>query len=56
MLVNITCDDGVQPAVGPAEHNRVRQHLRDLPQLAARRQLVGRVTHQIRAQRAEAAE
>ena len=56
MLVSIRDDHGIQPPVGTSEDYRVRQHFRDLAQLAARRHLIGRVTHQVRAQRAEAAE
>jgi hypothetical protein len=44
LLINITGDDGVEPTIRAAQHNRVRQYLGDLPELSAWRHLVGRVT------------
>ena len=50
LLIDVTGDDGVQPAIRAAQHDRVRQYLGDLPQLSAWGHLVGRITQQVRAQ------
>jgi len=55
MLINIAGHDGIQPAVGAAEHDGVRQHLRNLLQLPTGRHLVGRMAQQIGTQHTQTA-
>ena len=47
MLINIAGRDGIQPAIGAPEHDRVRQHLGNLLQLPTGRHLISRMAQQI---------